>query len=60
MVSCIRENTKSLRALFARLLTPGVTSELCNSSDDWFESTSPTNHSADYTFYGLIRELKIW
>ena len=30
-----------------------------NPFDDWLESTSPTNHPADYEILGLIRECKI-
>ena len=48
------------RPLFTKLLTPGLTCELCNSFDDWLELVSPTNHSADYIICGLTQELKIW
>ena len=33
---------KTLRPLFTKLLTPGLTCELCNPFDDWLESISPT------------------
>ena len=39
------DNKTSLRALFTKILTPGLTSELVNLLDDWFESASLTNHS---------------
>ena len=44
--------------LFTKLLTPGLTCELCNPFDDWLEPTSPTNHLADYIICVLTRELK--
>ena len=48
------------KALFTKLITPGLTCELCNPFDDWLESISPTNHPADYIICGLTREFKIW
>ena len=50
-----KEETTTLWRLFTKLLTPSLTCELCNPSDDCCEST---NHPADYIFCGLIRELK--
>ena len=48
------------RPLFTKFLTPGLTRELCNQRNDWLESTSSTNHPADYIIRGLTQELKIW
>ena len=49
-----------LKPLFTKLLTPGLTCELCNPFDDWLESTCQTNHPEDYIICGLTRELKVW
>ena len=51
---------KSLRTLVSNFLTLGLTREFCNPLDDWLESTSSTNHPADYKIRRLTRELKIW
>ena len=48
------------RALFSNFLILGLTGEFCNPLDNWLESTSPTNHPADYKIRGLTQELKIW
>ena len=56
----IRHNQQNTMALFTKLLTPGLTCELCNLFDDWLESTSPTNHPADCIIYRLIRKSKSW
>ena len=53
-------NVHNTCSLFTKLLTPGLTCELCNPFDDWLESISPTNHAADYLIRELIQELKIW
>ena len=50
----------TLRALFTNFLTPGLILEFFNPLDDWLESTSPTNHPADYKIRGLTQEFKIW
>ena len=50
---------KTLRALFTKLLTPGLTREFCNPLDDWLESTRPTNDPEGYLTRGLNWELKI-
>ena len=49
----------ALRSLFTKLFTAGLTCEICNVLDYWLESTSPTNHLADYLICGLTQELKI-
>ena len=59
-LSLISNNFMILSPLFIKFLTPGLICELCNLFDDWLESTSPTNHSADYEIRELTQKLKIW
>ena len=57
MQNIIRVNVivKTLTPLFTKLLTPGLTWELCNPLDDWLESICLANHHlADYIIRGLI------
>ena len=44
--------------LFTKLLTPGLTCELCNPFDDWLELVCLANNRADNIIFGLNRELK--
>ena len=50
----------TLRALFTKFLTPGLTHEFCNPQGDWLNLLILTNHQADYKIRGLTRELKSW
>ena len=51
---------ETLRALFTKFLTPGLTREFCNPLDDWLDWLIPANHQADYKIRGLTQELKSW
>ena len=49
-----------LRPLFTKLLTPGLTHELCNSQDDWLDCLILANHWIYYIIRRLTRQLRVW
>ena len=50
---------KSLKVLFTKFLTSGLTHESDNSLNDWLDWLIPTNYRAGYLTHRLIPELKI-
>ena len=48
----------TLRALFTKFLTPGLTHEFYNPLDDWLSWLIPANHQADNKIRGLTQQLK--